>query len=262
MPVGEDPEWRRGPLAAGLGAILFVLAGVAARSRLAGLALLALAGAALGAGVAAQAAMIATATATLSSSHSAPRSARALRSRPSLRRSVLRAGSTVVLRSRRRPAAAVARWFRTNVSPWSALERLLGSLRFALLFGAAAATLALAFDPRYRDFPLAIAAPPAVAFALLAWATGTSAEVEERALAAVLVFATPVIMLREGFANTDALAWVALCLAFAAGVWRVPVRGRGPREHEESEQQPDSAGRGGVQHEGRGAEGEGGERPR
>ena len=260
--VVEDPEWRRGPLAAGLGAIVFVLAGVAGRSRLAGLALLALAGAALGAGVAAQAAMIAAASRdsfelALGAAFGASSAVATLLAALGLARWI--DGRAPLSPA---PAAAVARWFRTNVSPWSALERLLGSLRFALLFGAAAAALALAFDPRYRDFPLAIAAPPAVAFALLAWATGTSAEVEERALAAVLVFATPVIMLREGFANTDALAWVALCLAFAAGVWRVPVRGRGPREHEESEQQPDSAGRGGVQHEGRGAEGDGGERPR
>jgi hypothetical protein len=160
------------------------------------------------------------------------------------------------------PAAAVARWFRTDVSTWSTVERLLGSLRFALLFGAAAASLALAFDPRYRDFPLAILAPPTLAFAALAWAAGTTAEIEERALAAVLVATAPVIVLRESLANTDALAWAALCLAFAASVRRAPVRGGDrPGEDEEPEQETRRAGRGGVQHESGRAEAARGESP-
>ena len=145
------------------------------------------------------------------------------------------------------------------MSPWSTAERLLGSLRFALLFGAAAASLALAFDPRYRDFPLAIVAPPAVALALLAWVSGTSAEAEERTLAAVLAVMAPVIVLREGLANTDALAWVALCLALAASVRQ--RRAPGPREHEQPQQQPDGTGRDRVQDEPGGAEAGGGERP-
>jgi glucan 1,3-beta-glucosidase len=53
-PVVEDPGWRRGLVAAGLGAALFAFAGAAARSRLRGLFLLALAGAGLGAAVMAQ----------------------------------------------------------------------------------------------------------------------------------------------------------------------------------------------------------------
>jgi hypothetical protein len=159
------------------------------------------------------------------------------------------------------PAAAVAAWFRTNRSGWSSAERVLGTLRFALLFGAAATALALAFDPRYRDFPLAFAAPPAVALAALAWAAGASAEVEERALAAVLVAAAPAIVLREGLANTDALAWAALCLALAASVWRMSARGDAPREHQQAGERPDGAGGGRVQHEPRGAEASGGERP-
>ena len=89
------------------------------------------------------------------------------------------------------PAVAIARWLRTNTCAWSAFERLLGALRFAILFAAAFVSLALAFDPRYRDFPLAAFATPAAGYALLAWvsdpvARAASAGREERVLAAVL----------------------------------------------------------------------------
>ena len=129
-----------------------------------------------------------------------------------------------------------------------------------MLFGAAVASLALAFDPRYRDFPLAIVAPPAVTLALLAWIASASAEVEEHTLAAALVVAAPIIALREGLANTDALAWVALCLALAASVWQRRAPGTAParsapaaaRRHRS---RPRTA-------RARGAEAGGGERPR
>jgi exo-beta-1,3-glucanase (GH17 family) len=261
-PVVEDPQWRRGLLAAAAGAILFVFAGIAAgRSRWRGALLLALAGAAFGAAFAAQREMIVAASRdalefALGAALSAVSAAATLLATTGLARWL--DGHPPLSPA---PAAAVAQWFRTDASPWSAAERLLGSLRFVLLFGAAAAALALAFDPRYRDFPLAFAAPPAVALALLAWAGGASGEVEERALAAVLVATAPVIVLRESFANIDALAWAALSLAFAVGVWRTRVRGNRPREYEESEQEARRPGRGGVQHEAGRAEAGGEERP-
>jgi exo-beta-1,3-glucanase (GH17 family) len=242
--VVEDPQWRRGLLASGAGAILFVFAGVAAgRSRWLGVLLLALAGAAFGAAFAAQREMIVAASRdafelALGVAFSAVSAAATLLAATGLARWL--DGRAPLSPA---PASAVARWFRTNASPWSTAERLLGSLRLALLFGAAAAALALAFDPRYRDFPLALAAPPAVAFLLLAWVAGASADIEERALAAVLVAAAPMIVLREGLANTDALAWAALCLAFAASVWRVPVRGDRPRQDEEPEEEARGTGR-------------------
>ena len=259
-PVVEDPAWRRGLVAAGLGAALFAFAGAAARSRLRGLFLLALAGAGLGAAVMAQQEMIVAAS----------RDAFELAFGTAF--GAISAGATLLAAlglarwlDRRAPLspapiAAVAAWFTTNRSPWSPAERMLGALRFALLFGAAAASLALAFDPRYRDFPLAIVAPPALAFAALAWAAGTSAEIEERALAAVLVAAAPVIVAREGLANTDALAWAALCLAFAGSVWR-PRRGSRARENEEPQQETGRAGGSGVQDEPGRAEAARGERP-
>ena len=259
--VAEDAKWRRGLLASGYGAILFAFAGVAGRSRWLGGIFLALVGAAFGAALAAQAAMIAAASRgtfelVLGVAFSAVSAAATLLAATGLARWLDRGPPLSPA-----PAAALARWFRTDASPWSTAERVLGSLRFALLFGAAAAALALAFDPRYRDFPLALVAPPAIAFALLAWVTGASAEVEERALAAVLVATAPVIVLREGLANTDALAWAALCLAFAAGVWRVPVRGDRPGEDKEPEQEAGGAGRGRIQQEARRAEAGGSDRP-
>jgi glucan 1,3-beta-glucosidase len=260
-PVVEDPAWRRGLVAAGLGAALFAFAGAAARSRLRGLFLLALAGAGLGAAVMAQQETIVAASRdafelALGATFGAISAGATLLAALGLARWLDRRAPLSPA-----PIAAVAAWFTTNRSPWSPAERMLGALRFALLFGAAATALALAFDPRYRDFPLAFAAPPAVALGALAWAAGPSAEIEERALAVVLAAAAPVIVLREGLANTDALAWAALCLALAAGAWRRPAGDEGPRQHQQPGEQPGGAGPGRVQHQARGAEAGGGERP-
>jgi len=257
--VAEDPEWRRGLLASGLGAVLFAFAGIAGRSRWRGVVFLALAGVAFGAAFAAQGAMIKAASRdafelALGAVFSAISAAATLFAATSLARWLDRGKPLLPA-----PAAAVARWFRTNVSPWSTAERLLGALRIALLFGAAAASLALAFDPRYRDFPLAVFAPPAIALLALAWVAGAAVEVEERTLAAVLAATAPAIVLREGLANTDALAWAGLCLALAAGAWR--RRAPCPGEHEQPEQQADGAGRDRVQDEPGGAEAGRGERP-
>ena len=257
--LAEDPGWQRGLLASGLGAALFGFAGIAGRSRWRGAILLALAGAASGAAFAAQRALIESASRdafelVLGAAFCAVSTAATLLAAAGIARWL--DGRAPLMPA---PVAAVARWFRTNLSPWSTAERLLGCLRFALLFGAAAASLALAFDPRYRDFPLAIVAPPAVALALLAWVSGTSAEAEERTLAAVLAVMAPVIVLREGLANTDALAWVALCLALAASVRQ--RRAPGPREHEQPQQQPGRAGHDRVQEKPGGTEAGGGERP-
>jgi glucan 1,3-beta-glucosidase len=237
-PVVEAPEWRRGAVGAALGSIVFVGFGLlrASRPRASGATFLAFAGAASGALLARQAEVVAaasrdmfewtvgagfTALAVLATLLCAAAIARWLGGdRPAV------------------PAAAaeVARWLRTNISRRSQAERRLGALRFAVLFGAVLVSLLLAFDPRYRDFPLAGFAAPATGFALLAWAArGTPGEAEERALAIVLVVAAPVILWRETLANVDALVWIALCGALAASVVR-------PRQHEHAEQEGDGAG--------------------
>ena len=136
------------------------------------------------------------------------------------------------------PAVDIARWLRTNTCAWSASERCLGALRFAILFGGTYVSLALAFDPRYRDFPLAAFATPAAGYALLAWvsdpvARAASAGREERVLAAVLALCVPVIVWRETLANVDALAWAGLCLLLAASAGLPPAR---TRQREQAEQ--------------------------
>jgi glucan 1,3-beta-glucosidase len=138
---------------------------------------------------------------------------------------------------------AIARWLRTNSCAWPASGRLLGTLRFAILFGAAFVSLALAFDPRYRDFPLAAFATPAAGYALLAWvsdpvARTASAGREERVLAGVLACCAPAIVWRETLANVDALAWAGLCLLLAASVALPAARAC---EGEHAEQNPDRA---------------------
>jgi glucan 1,3-beta-glucosidase len=139
------------------------------------------------------------------------------------------------------PVVEIARWLRTNISAWPASGRLLGALRFAILFGAAVVSLALAFDPRYRDFPLAAFAAPVAGYALLAWvsdrvARAASAGREERVLAGVLACCAPAIVWRETLANIDALAWAGLSLLLAASVaWPVTRARKGERAEQESD---------------------------
>lgn len=99
----------------------------------------------------------------------------------------------------------------------------LGVLRFAWAFGAAVVGLLLTFDPRYRDFPLPLFAPPVAGFALLAaiaLAEGAAkkAGLEERLLAGWLALSAPVIVAMERPSNGSALAWAGLSLLLAAAV--------------------------------------------
>ena len=232
-PVAEVPDARAGGLGAAIGAAAFALLGLARspRSKPLGTLFLALAGAATGALAARQAEVVAAASRdAFERAIGAGFSALA----------VLAAALCAVALARwlggqraLHPASAaeLARWFRTNASPRSPVERMLGCLRFVVLAAAAFVSVLLAFDPRYRDFPLAAFAPPVMGFALLAWVgPGNPGEAEERMLAAVLAAAAPVILWRETLANVDALAWVALCGALAASVML-------PRQHHQAGEQ-------------------------
>ena len=96
------------------------------------------------------------------------------------------------------------------------------------LFGATASTLCLIFDPRYRDFSTALLALPALVFLPLAIAargerSGRGMKTladqrEERLLAAVLGVGGLVVAWREGPANHQALAWMAMALVFAGAI--------------------------------------------
>jgi exo-beta-1,3-glucanase (GH17 family) len=258
-PVVEDAGWMRGLVAAGIGAAALVLLAFGMRSRPTGAVLLALVGAGTGAALSAQLEVLERASRnTLEWTTGATLTAVAVIATLAAAASLSRWTDG---RAATRPAsvAAVAEWLKTNTATWSTAERSLGALRFALLFAAGAVALALVFDPRYRDFPLALFAPPAVAFVLLAWAAPSRPEIEERVLATVLAVAAPLIVLREGVQNIEALAWSASCLALAVGVWRARC-GR-PREDQQPEQKADRAGPGRVQREPGGAEAGGSERP-
>ncbi|HEX7111682.1 MAG TPA: glycoside hydrolase family 17 [Mizugakiibacter sp.] len=132
-------------------------------------------------------------------------------------------------------AAALARWF-DDSAPALALDcgatalqrhrggglgRWLGLARFGWLFGMALVALLLAFDARYRDFLLPLYAAPVAGFALLALAgigARRAVALEERLLAGWVGASAAVTIAQEGWANTYALAWAALSLAFAAAV--------------------------------------------
>jgi glucan 1,3-beta-glucosidase len=149
------------------------------------------------------------------------------------------------------PMVEIARWLQTDTSDWSQSDRVLGTLRFALLFGAAFIALGLAFDPRYRDFPLAAFVAPTAGFAALAWLTEPAARTasagrEERVLAAVLAACAPVIVWRETPANVDALAWVALCLLLAASAGLPIAR---TRQRDQAEQERNRASLDRIQHQ-------------
>ena len=134
------------------------------------------------------------------------------------------------------PASHLLRWFRRNDQSYDGTARALGALRIAFLFGAAFVCLLLVFDPRYRDFPVALYAVPAIGFALMAWINaGQEVDVEEIVLAVVIAATSPVIAANEHLVtpwdgpwsiaegiNRHALGWSGLCLVLAGSVL-VPV---------------------------------------
>ncbi|MFZ1415967.1 MAG: exo-beta-1,3-glucanase [Defluviicoccus sp.] len=98
----------------------------------------------------------------------------------------------------------------------------LSALRLAVLVAAAAHSLALIADPRYRDFPVALYAGPALALAsLTAWGTGFPVGAdrrEERLLAWLLAAAGAVVALVEGPRNVQALAWLVTASVIALSI--------------------------------------------
>jgi glucan 1,3-beta-glucosidase len=110
--------------------------------------------------------------------------------------------------------------------PGDRVALALGAARFLVLLTAAATTLALIADPRYRDFPTAVTLVPAAAFALLSLWNGQTASgppAEERLLAWVLLVGAVAIVASEGLANVQSLGWSAAVVLLAAAVLR-PAR--------------------------------------
>lgn len=96
----------------------------------------------------------------------------------------------------------------------------LGLLRATAFVAATVVTLALAFDGRYRGFPVAAFIVPAVLFAVLAWFNRRDPidghAPEESWLAGVLAVGAIVVAAVEGWRNHQALLWTATALALAA----------------------------------------------
>jgi exo-beta-1,3-glucanase (GH17 family) len=84
---------------------------------------------------------------------------------------------------------------------------------------AAIVMLGLAFDPRYRYFPVAPFLVPAVVAFWYAPGDGPWAE-RNRALGALLVLCLPVVLWQETLVNLQALAWCAVMGLLAAGLLR------------------------------------------
>jgi hypothetical protein len=88
--------------------------------------------------------------------------------------------------------------------------------------------LALAFDGRYRGFPLAAYAVPAAAFLLLQIRAGHLLQPmadgrEERALSVIFVGCALYLAWAEGPLNWQSLSWCGLLLLYTlniAGAWR------------------------------------------
>ncbi|UTL82413.1 beta (1-6) glucans synthase [Pseudomonas putida] len=105
--------------------------------------------------------------------------------------------------------------WRERLFAW--LEARAGWLLVAAGFAAAVSMLAMVFDPRYRSFPTAALALPALVY-LLRPVVAARAEV---ALLAFIVGAGVMPQLyREGLENQQAWGWAVVCVLMAAALWR------------------------------------------
>jgi glucan 1,3-beta-glucosidase len=121
----------------------------------------------------------------------------------------------------------LASWEEIRTGRTQGRDAWLGGLRALFLFGAAVMALLLVFDPRYRDFPLALHLVPAAAFALLAVAGATGRpQIEERVVAAWIALSAPLIVAVERLDNLHALGWLAVAVAYAAPVLVAWLGGR------------------------------------
>ena len=135
------------------------------------------------------------------------------------------------------PIASIVRWFATNEDTYRPLERSLGILRLIFLFGMSVVCLLHIFDPRYRDFPLALYAIPALGYGLLSWMAVAPpytltrdrrphVQIEERWMAYGLLPAAAWILIYEGPYNPHAMLWSALCVVFSLAVLTPAFVGR------------------------------------
>jgi hypothetical protein len=110
------------------------------------------------------------------------------------------------------------RWRRSD-----ATSLLLGCLFVATIVAAIHVALGLVFDPRYKDFPLALLSGPALALTILAFLSTPvfpRAVVAERIAAALLIGSALFIVVNEGIANWQALWFASLLLALSVTALR------------------------------------------
>jgi len=243
-PVTPDAQWRRGFQAAAAGAVLFLLFGMLSRHRrsVASAVCLVLAGA------------LAGAVAMLQWRYAAAANRNTAEWLTSGVLSFLGWGIYV------RVIAAVTRTDQGtmpvpaglaellgnlggSIAPLRGRERILGLLRFGLLLSLAYQVLGLAFDPRYRDFPLSMFALPVCALLLQSLLAARGRVVNRRLAAEEVLLAgfigacAVAMVFIEGPRNGPALAFAALSGACAFSVFWV-TRGFS-RDHEPGQQHAD-----------------------
>jgi exo-beta-1,3-glucanase (GH17 family) len=126
-------------------------------------------------------------------------------------------------------------------------SRLLGVLRILLLASASYVCLALAYDGRGRDFPLALVALPVVMFGLLDLFTKNAErehllDNEELLLSLCLCSCALYIAWRETSVNLRAWSWSGICILFALPIFR-----RAMYPHKGTQQKTDAAQLEGIQ---------------
>jgi len=208
-PVVEESRWWIGELAAGVGALLFVLIGGWRRHGRGWLALL-LAGWAGGGALAWQVRQMAYAC------------------RDAWEWSISGVACLCALGT----ALWLARWIAARLDGEERAGLPMPPVQFGWLFALAFYGLLLVFDGRYRDFPLGLFALPCAGFALAAWLgpRATSAPLPEaRFLAVALLLLGAIVVVQERGLNPASWLWFGLNLLLAAPVllrWRCVARQR------------------------------------
>jgi exo-beta-1,3-glucanase (GH17 family) len=219
-PVIAEPSWRRALIMALICTALFVAAGAALKPRPSGraLALLGIAGHAAGSMLFAQWQYVSTANRSwlewLATSAWAISGWLAY---VVICVTLARWLDGAALRQPASIASVVRSW--GHGAPHVVNSRLLGVLRFLLLAGLAYVCLALTYEGRGRDFPLALIVLPITTLVLLDVLTRARAaftlENEELLLAACIGLSALYIAWQETFVNTRAIAWSSLSLLYA-----------------------------------------------
>ena len=138
------------------------------------------------------------------------------------------------------PIAQTLAWLRSPRFKHLDRTMALGLLQCLTLFGAAAISWQMLFDPRYRDFPIPTYLIPAVGFAVLYWlrnhrpvaALETQPDYREECWLAYLIAGASLInVLREGYLNGESLLWtgtvVLIVWPWLQRVWRARQAARG-----------------------------------